>query len=300
MGQVAPNRPLAAAVWMIGSIGAFTTMAISGRMVSAAHDTFEIMTWRSLVGLILVLGFATSTGRLSEIRRDRVGSHLVRNIFHFTGQNLWFWALGLIPLTQLISLEFTSPVWVVLLAAVFLGERLTWMKIAAGVLGFAGVWVVAQPDFAALNAGVVAAAASAIFFAASAIMTKALTKGESIVSILFWLTLIQLCLGLITSGIDGDIRLPTAQTLPWLVMIGVAGIVAHMCLTAALALAPASIVVPIDFARLPVFAVVGWLLFNESIEATVAVGAAMIFASILMNLRASSRAAAQQPDVTKS
>lgn len=294
MPQAQPNRPLLAAVWMLGSIGAFTTMAISGRAVGAVHDTFEIMTWRSLVGLILVVGLAGAAGRLHEVRRQRFGNHLLRNIFHFTGQNLWFWSLNLIPLTQVISLEFTSPIWVMLMAALFLGERITPVKAGAAALGFAGVWVVARPDFAAFNPGVAAAAGSAIFFAASAIMTKALTGRESIVSILFWLTLIQLALGLVMGGWDGQMALPTAQTLPWLVLIGVAGLVAHLCLTAALSLAPASVVVPIDFARLPAFAVVGWLMFGEAIDLLVVAGAVMIFISIMINLNASGKSSLQQ------
>lgn len=300
MPHTRPHRPLLAAVWMLGSIGAFSTMAVAGRAVGGVHDTFEIMFWRSLMGLALVLSIGGMVGRLHEIRRNRFGNHLVRNIFHFTGQNLWFWALNLIPLTQVISLEFTSPIWVMLMAALFLGERLTPVKVAAAALGFAGVWVVARPDFAALNPGVAAAAASALFFAASAIMTKALTGRESIVSILFWLTLIQLVLGLALAGWDGQMTLPTARTLPWLALIGVAGLVAHLCLTAALSVAPASVVVPIDFARLPAFAVMGWLMFDEPIDLLVVVGGVMIFVSIMINLRASGKSSLQQRVVVES
>ncbi|HMO09467.1 MAG TPA: DMT family transporter [Paracoccaceae bacterium] len=183
-------------------------------------------------------------------------------------------------------------------AALFLGERLSGAKVAAAVLGLLGFWVVARPDFAALDLGVAAAAASAVCFAATAILTKALTRGESIVSILFWLTLIQLILGLATAGWDGAIALPTPATLPWLALIGVCGLVAHFCLTTALSLAPASTVVPVDFARLPVIAAVGWFLYGEAVGLNVWLGACLIFAAILLNLRATarppSRAAAQQ------
>ncbi|MFN4158198.1 MAG: DMT family transporter [Gemmobacter sp.] len=290
----AVHRPLAAALWMTGSIASFSVMAVAGRAVSGVHDTFEIMTWRSLLGFFVVVGVAFSLGRLHELRRDRLASHLLRNLFHFTGQNLWFWALTMIPLAQVFALEFTSPVWVILLAAVFLGERLTLAKMAAAALGFVGIWVVAQPDFAALEPGVLAAAASAVCFAATAILTKALTKGESIISILFWLTLMQLGLGLAAAGWDGDIALPTRATLPWLALIGLCGLAAHYCLTTALALAPASVVVPVDFARLPVIAGVGWVVYGEAVGLNVWVGAAMIFAAILLNLRATRSAQAQQ------
>lgn len=284
------HRPLAAALWMTGSIASFTAMAVAGRAVAGVHDTFEIMTWRSVIGLLLVLGLSAALGRLGEIRGDRIPSHIARNLFHFAGQNLWFWALTVIPLAQVFALEFTSPVWVILLASLFLGERLSGSKLAAAGLGLAGIWVVARPDFAALDLGVVAAAASAVCFAATAILTKALTRGESIVSILFWLTLIQLALGLATAGWDGVLRLPTAATLPWLALIGVCGLFAHFCLTTALSLAPASIVVPVDFARLPVIAGVGWVLYDEAVGLNVWAGAGLIFAAILLNLRATGRA----------
>lgn len=287
-------RPLAAALWMTGSIASFSAMAVAGRQVSAVHDTFEIMLWRSLVGLFLVVAVFSALGRLGEVRRDRLGSHLVRNLFHFAGQNLWFWALATIPLAQVFAIEFTSPLWVILLAALFLGERLTRTRILAAALGFAGILIVARPDFTALEPGVIAAALSAVCFAATNVLTKALTRGESIVSILFWLTLMQLVLGASFAGWDGRMVAPTAATLPWLALIGVAGLCAHLCLTMALTLAPAGFVVTVDFARLPVIAVVGWLVYDERVAPTVFAGAGLILAGILLNFRAASTARAQQ------
>ncbi|WP_444666286.1 DMT family transporter [Cereibacter changlensis] len=289
------HRPFAAALWMAGSITAFTTMAVAGRMVSGAHDTFEIMTWRSLVGLILVVSVAGAAGRLGEIRTDRLGQHLLRNLFHFTGQNLWFYALALIPLAQLIALEFTSPIWVILLGPIFLAERITRVRAFCALLGFTGILIVARPDFGHVDLGVLAAAGSAIGFAGSIIMTKALTRGESIVSILFWLTLMQLCFGLICALADGQIALPTAETLPWLVIIGFCGVTAHMCLTMALSLASANIVVTIDFSRLPVMALAGMLIFGEPLNSLVFLGGGLILLANWINIRAANRAARQQP-----
>ncbi|MFP5479545.1 MAG: DMT family transporter [Alphaproteobacteria bacterium] len=288
-----PHRPLAAALWMTGSIGAFTSMAIATRQINGAHDTFEILAYRSVIGWLLVVGIAVALGQAGRIRRDRVGSHLVRNVFHFTGQSLWFWAITLIPLAQVFALEFTSPIWVILLSPLFLGEHLTRRKLLAAALGFAGILIVARPDFTALEPGVLAAAGAAAFFAATNLMTKALTKdGEAIVSILFWLTLIQACFGSIAMLADGSVTLPTAATLPWLALIGVAGITAHLCLTTALSLAPASTVVPVDFARLPIIAAIGALVYDEPVEASLFLGAALIFGGIWLNLRQRSAPAA--------
>lgn len=292
------HRPLAAAVWMTGSIFAFTAMAIAARSISDVHDTFEIMMWRSVVGFGIVLVVAGLLGRLAGIRRDRLGQHLLRNVIHFTGQNLWFWALTMIPLAQVFALEFTSPIWVILLSPLVLGERLTRPRILAAVMGLIGILFVARPDFGRLDPGVLAAAGSAVCFAATNLLTKRLTRGESIVSILFWLTVMQGLFGLVTAGYDGVIHLPTAATLPWLLLIGFCGVLAHLCLTTALSLAPASYVMPIDFARLPVIAAVGILFYAEPLDPYVLLGAAIIFLGNWANIRAETRKPATVQQVT--
>lgn len=292
------HRPIAAALWMTGSIFSFTAMAIAARSVSDVHDTFEIMMWRSVVGFCLVLAVAGALGRLFEIRRERLSEHLLRNVIHFTGQNLWFWALTMIPMAQVFALEFTSPIWVILLSPLVLGEKLTRARLLAAGMGFVGIWLVARPDFGALDPGVLAAAASALCFAATSLLTKKLTRGESIVSILFWLTLMQGVFGLLTAGLDGVIHLPTWQTLPWLMLIGFCGVLAHLCLTTALSLAPASYVIPIDFARLPVIAAVGMLFYAEPLDPYVLLGAAIIFLGNWANIRAETRKPATVGNVT--
>jgi drug/metabolite transporter (DMT)-like permease len=280
-----PYHPFAAALWMIGSVVSFSSMAIAGRAVAPYLDTFELMTWRSIFGLAIVLAVGGAMGLLSGIRTDRLGAHLIRNVFHFAGQNLWFWSLTVIPLAQVFALEFTSPLWVILLSPLLLGERITRVRALSAALGFVGILIVARPEIGQINAGVLAAAGSAIGFAGSAIFTKRLTRHEGIVSILFWLTVMQAVFGLAASAVDGDVALPDARTLPWLVLLGVAGVLAHLCLTKALTLAPATIVIPMDFIRLPAIALVGMALYGEPLEAPVFLGAVVILAANWINMR---------------
>jgi drug/metabolite transporter (DMT)-like permease len=278
-----------AALWMIGAIASFTTMAVAGRAVSLDHDTFELMFYRSLVGIVVVVGFATLTGRLGLIGRRRLGLHLVRNVSHFTGQNLWFFAITAAPLAQVFALEFTAPLWALVLAPLFLNEAITRSRALAALVGFVGILVVTQPFSEPLTPGVIAAAGAAIGFAGSAIFTRRLTRTENVLTILFWLTVMQAVFGLVTAAWDGDIARPTAAALPWLVLIGLAGLLAHLCLTSALRLAPAAVVMPVDFVRLPLIAVIGWLFYAEGFDAAVLLGGGLIVAANWVNLRIEAR-----------
>ena len=275
---------LKAALWMTGSIASFSSMAVAGREVAGSLDTFEIMMYRSFVGAVIVCALAGATGAWRSIQTVRIRTHLFRNLAHFTGQNLWFYAVTVIPLAQVFALEFTSPIWVIVLSPLVLGERLTLVRAFAAIMGFVGILIVARPDMAGLNTGVITAASSAIFFALTIMLTKRLTRNEGITSILFWLTVMQLVMGIIMAGWDGDIALPDSRTGPWVLLIGCAGLLAHFCLTNALAIAPATVVVPIDFIRLPTIAVIGMLVYGEAIDVWVFVGATVIFAGNYLNL----------------
>ncbi|MGJ8597474.1 DMT family transporter [Sulfitobacter sp.] len=278
------NVVLKAALWMTGAIASFSFMAVAGRELAGQYDTFEIMLYRSLVGVIIVVAVTTLNKRWHEVRTNNIRQHFLRNIFHFTGQNLWFYAVAVIPLAQVFALEFTSPLWVVILAPLLLGEKMTRIRGLSAILGFVGILIVTRPNPETFEIGLLVAAIAAIFFALTILLTKRLTRGNSITCILFYLTAMQLVFGLITAGFDGDIALPTAASFPYLFLIGCAGLLAHFCLTTALSIAPATVVVPIDFARLPVIAIVAMVLYDEPLEVWVFVGALLIFAANYLNI----------------
>jgi drug/metabolite transporter (DMT)-like permease len=281
-----------AIMFMSGAIASFSIMAVAGREVSFSLDTFEIMLFRSVVGVIVVAVAAVVFGTWRRINRQQFSLHFARNLMHFIGQNLWFYAVTVIPLAQVFALEFTSPIWVILLSPLVLGDRITLNRAIAALMGFIGVLIVTRPDMAGINTGVMMAASSAIFFAFTIIFTKRLTRTQSITCILFYLTVLQLIFGLLTAGYDGDIALPDAETLPWLILIGVAGLLAHFCITNALAIAPATVVVPIDFVRLPVIAIIGMLVYGEALDLWVLLGAGIIFAGNYLNIWSETRGSA--------
>ena len=275
-----------ATVWMIGAMFSFSLMAVSGRELATNLNTFEIMLFRSIIGFLIVLAIGYFAKTLAEIKRDRLGLHLFRNLAHFSGQNLWFLAVASIPFSQLFALEFSTPVWVALLAPLFLGEVLTKQRVLAVILGFAGVLIVARPDINQFDFAIVAAVACAICFAGSMMATKSLTSDQSITCILFWLTLMQLAMGLVATVFTGTIAFPEGINIFWIVIVGIGGLTAHFCITNALALAPAIVVIPLDFMRLPLISVIGFLAYGEAFELPILVGAGVIFIAILLNLKA--------------
>ncbi|MCB2109975.1 MAG: DMT family transporter [Defluviimonas sp.] len=287
MAETAPARPLAAALWMVGSISGFTLLSISGREIGKALDTFEMMFYRSLIGTVAIVVFALATRRTGLISHRHLGLHFLRNAVHFAGQNLWLHALALIPLAQLFAIEFSSPLIVALAAPFVLAERLTPARALAVALGFCGVLIVAQPfGQASLSPGVLSALGSAFSFAATAILTKRLTRRVPVLSILFWLAAMQSAMGLVTAGWDGAIALPHGPVLGWVLVMGLAGLGAHVGLTKALSLAPATVVTPMDFLRLPIIALVGMSLYGEPLDAMVFAGGAMILGANWLNIRA--------------
>jgi drug/metabolite transporter (DMT)-like permease len=280
------SEPMKATVWMIGAMFSFSLMAVSGRELATNLNTFEIMLFRSMIGFLIVLAIGYFAKTLAEIKRDRLGLHLFRNLAHFSGQNLWFLAVASIPFSQLFALEFSTPVWVALLAPLFLGEVLTKQRVLVVILGFAGVLIVARPDINQFDFAIIAAVACAVCFAGSMMATKSLTSDQSITCILFWLTLMQLAMGLVATVFTGTITFPEGINIFWIVIVGIGGLTAHFCITNALALAPAIVVIPLDFMRLPLISVIGFLAYGEAFELPILVGAGVIFIAILLNLKA--------------
>jgi drug/metabolite transporter (DMT)-like permease len=284
------SNPIKAGFWMLGAMISFTLMAISGRSLADKLDTFEIMTYRSFIGIAIVLLIAYRAGTLGEVRTRYLKLHIIRNIFHFSGQNLWFFAILYVPLSQMFVFEFSTPLWVAVCAPLVLGERLTPIRFMAAAMGFFGILVVARPDFSDINPAIIAAALCAVGFAGATLATKILTRTETITAILFWLTVLQAVFGVICAGYDGVMDIPRGSEWLWVFIIGVCGLCAHFCITTALQLAPATIVTPFEFLRLPLITFVGVVLYGEKLEWLVFLGAFIVLLANIMNIRAETRA----------
>lgn len=282
--HVTEARPFLALAWMLGAAVSFSAMAVAGRELTVEMNTFELMLYRSIIGFAIICALMARSRRgLAQARTTRIKQHLTRNLFHYTGQNLWFYGVAVIPLSQLVALEFTNPIWVAILAPLLLGEALTRRGVFAALVGFIGVLIVARPGIAPLEWGHAAGLGAAIGFAINTITTKRLMATETVLNVLFWMTLLQGLASLVLS-LPGGIPIPTAEGWLWVGVVAICGLTAHYSLTSALGAAPATIVAPLEFIRLPVVAVLGMVLYAEPLEAAVFVGAGVIVLANIINL----------------
>ena len=276
---------LRAAMWMAGWLALMLVMTVAGRETTRELNVFQIMEIRSLLGFILLVPLIRLNGGFAILRTSRLQLHVGRNLIHYAAQLSWFFALTLIPLGQVVAIEFTMPIWTALLAASFLGERMTTGKIAAIVLGLIGVLVIVRPA-GAINPGQLLALGAAVGFGVSIAIMKFLTRTENTLAIIFWMLVVQATAGLVPTLFVWV--WPSAYLWGWISVIAVCGVFSHFCMARAMLYADATIVVPMDFLRVPLTAAVGWLLYAEKLDGFTVLGAVLILAGNLLNLKATS------------
>jgi drug/metabolite transporter (DMT)-like permease len=147
-----------------------------------------------------------------------------------------------------------------------------------------GVAIIVRPFGGEFSTGQLIALAASVGFATSVVMMKALTRTDQVTTILFWMVVIQSVLGLAPALLDW--QWPSVAGWGWLVGIGFCGIYSHYCMARAMLHADATVVVPMDFLRVPFAALTGWLVYAERVDLFTALGAALILAGNLLNLRA--------------
>ena len=165
---------------MGGAILSFCAMAVSVRELSAAHDPFQILFFRSLLG-VLVLGLVVARLGPGLLRSPRWRWHAVRHSVHFAAQAGWVHSLALLPLAQVFAIEFTSPVWGSILASPLLGERLGRGRLPAHLAGLAGILVVLRPGPDLLPPAALVMLASAAGLGFVNVLTKRLARHKRLI-----------------------------------------------------------------------------------------------------------------------
>ncbi|MDH4188614.1 MAG: DMT family transporter [Betaproteobacteria bacterium] len=283
VGLVAPLR---GALWMGGAVLSFSLMAVAVRELLRHMGPFEILFFRTLVSLAMVLAVLPRYG-LAVLRTRRIGLHGLRNVLHFGGQYSWVYALAMLPLATVFAIEFTMPVWTAVLAMLILGEHLNRGRVVMLLLGIAGIVVILRPGEGLIQPAAVVMLIGSLAYASTMIATKKLSQSDSSLAVLFYMSLIQTPLSLIPA-LPHWVT-PGVADLPWILAIGMGSFAAHYSMTRAFRLADATLVVPIDFLRLPLIAVIGALFYGEAIDVRIMLGAAVIFAGTYYSIRRESR-----------
>ena len=278
-----PSIPKAA-LWIAGWLALMLIVTVAGREATRELNVFQIMEVRTILGFFMLYPLIRLNGGFAAMKTSRPLQHIARNLVHYAAQLGWFFALTLIPLAQVVSIEFTMPIWTAILAASFLGERMTVWKIAAIVLGVVGVIVIVRPATGEINPGQMIALGAAVGFGISIAMMKSLTRTETTLTIIFWMQVIQAAAGFIPALYVWI--WPSAHAWGWMVVIAFCGTFSHYCMARAMLYADATVVVPMDFLRVPLTAAAGWLLYSERLDMFSVLGAALILTGNLLNLKA--------------
>jgi drug/metabolite transporter (DMT)-like permease len=277
-----PQQSIAqAAIWMGGWLLATLALTIAGRELGHDLPVFVTMMFRSLFALVLLTPIVLYHG---DVRRRFVNLRLniFRNIIHYFAQYSWFLALSLIPLAQVVSIEFTMPIWGALIAALFLGETLTRFKLMAIALGFLGILLIVKPGTSYIDQGHVVALLAALGFAVSVAITKVITRTDSALTVIFLMFLIQTVIGAVPAFISW--KWPEPHNWIWVFVVASAGTFSHYCLSKAISLADITIVTPLDFLRVPLTVLVGYWLYSEGFDLYSIIGTLLILGANTLNL----------------
>jgi drug/metabolite transporter (DMT)-like permease len=286
---VTHRRIIVVVLWMTGALLSFSATAVAVRGLAGTFSVAETLSFRNAAGVAILLALAVARPDLRpDLKPKRLDLHLLRNLVHFASTYAWTLGVTLLPLATVFALEFTAPAWVALLAVLVLREAMTPARAAAIVLGFLGVLVIQRPGLATLQVESFIVLGAALGFAVTAIVTKKLVATESTFAILFFMNLIQLPLTLLLAGEAFWTKVEGAHALP-LAGICLGGLASHWCLTNAYRHGDAIMVVPLDFLRIPLIALVGWRLYGEALDPFVLAGSLCMIAGILWNLRDEAR-----------
>jgi drug/metabolite transporter (DMT)-like permease len=271
---------------MAASIASFVLMMVSARQLTNHLTTVEILFLRSLVALVILLVIWPRLG-IEAYATHRLRLHVIRNAIHFCGQYAWVWGITLAPLAVVTAIEFTMPVWVALLAAVFLRERIAshrWVAIAGGI---AGVLAIVHPGASAFGPAALIVLSGTFCYAGAVMIAKALLRTDRVTALVFYMSLLQLPMGLV-----GSLFVwvwPVWSDAPWIAVMGVTGLTAHYAMGKALSLGDVSFVLPMDFLRLPCIALAALAIYGERIDGWTIIGALLILAGNYWSVREEAR-----------
>lgn len=261
------------ALWAVVAAAFFTGMPVAVRLLSDHMNSVEIVFLRSLIGLAIMAPYFAWRG-WRPLRTATPWLHFHRSALTMVGMMMWFYALAVMPLAEAVAIHFTMPLFIVLLAALFLGETVGPRRWAATAIGFAGALVVIRPGIAEVGLPAVGVLASAALYAGATALIKTLSRHDQASVITFHNHLLMMLMAAVPAALWWSP--PVWDDVPALLILGACGTIAPYCVARAMREMDASVVAPFDFLRLPFTALAGFLLFLETPGTWTWVGAAVI------------------------
>ncbi|WP_256774142.1 MULTISPECIES: DMT family transporter [unclassified Stenotrophomonas] len=262
-----------AALLMLGSTLAFGLMAVAIRYATAHVPTQEVAFFRNAFGLLVLLPLLLRPGR-GSLRTQQLPRYLLRSAIGLASMLCAFWAIGHLPMSQAISLSYSTPLFVTIAAVLWLGETVRARRWAAVIIGFIGVLIIVRPGSTSFTPGTLVAVLAAVLSSLVAIQIKQLTRVDSADAVVLYTYLFWVPLSLLPAVFVWV--WPTGMAWLWLAATGLFGTVGQLLWTRALRLGEVSALTPISFMQLPLVAVLGWLLFGETLDRWTVIGAGII------------------------
>ncbi|MBI77332.1 MAG: hypothetical protein CMM53_06070 [Rhodospirillaceae bacterium] len=287
------NQVLIGAVWGIAAATAHSFVPIAVRLLDHI-PAIELVFFRNSIGLLIIFTIISWRG-FQFWKTNRLGFHIQRNLANFIGMWLWFAGLAFLPIAKAVALHFTVPLMVVVLAVIFLRERPGIVRLICTLIGFAGVLVILRPGALPMSPAAFLVLGSALSYAGVAIYTRSLGKTDHPTTTTFYyqftLTVfasISMFVGWLLGTLNPGLGLPatwftwvtpSVTDIPALLLLAISGTVAPYCLVRAFVHTEATIVEPIEYLRLPITAAIAYLIFDQSTDLWVWIGAAIIAGS---------------------
>ena len=277
---VTPDRRLQSALWMILAVTLWTLVAVCVRMLEGRVPISDLSFYRALLSVAVMMPLIRRAGRMGHggPLRKAMPWFVLRGLFIFTAQTCFYFALTWMPMAEATVLSGTTPIFLALLAGMFLGEKVSPVRWAAIGLGFAGIVLILRPGAAVIQIAALTALASAVLFASSSAINKHLSRTEPASRIVGWTNLMIGAAAAIPFVYNSYV--PQWNDVAWIAAIAVLGTGAQYSLARAIAAADASFSGPFDFLRMPFAALAGLILFAEWPDIWVWVGTGIVFASI--------------------
>ena len=253
-------------------------MVVFIRKASENIHVLEVVFFRNLLAFIVILPIIKSIG-IKAIKMNNPKLFFIRGFFGAIGMLAGFTCLTLIPLAQATAISFSKPIFITVGATIFLGEIIKLRRIAAIIIGFAGMLIIVQPGIDSFSIGITLAIIAAIAHSMNALIVKKLTLTESPHSIIIWMVIILIPITLVPATQVWE--WPNIETWIYLWGIAILGTGAHFLFTKSYSMAEITSLQPIEFIKLPIMALIGWIIFYEIPGVWTWVGGLIIFISTI-------------------